>query len=81
MLAPFATGAKAPSSRPARPLPEACHLRRLKFPWVPTYWPARSIAAALAVIREWRLLPRVRHGVPVETQATMPFDCTPPKPK
>ena len=37
--------------------------------------------AALAVMRDWRFLPKVRNGVPVETKATMPFDFTVPKKK
>ncbi len=37
--------------------------------------------AALAAIREWRFLPKVQDGIPVETKATMPFDFTPPKRK
>ena len=37
--------------------------------------------AALAVIREWRFLPRVKNGVPVEAEATMPFEFTAPKSK
>ncbi|HEY4988778.1 MAG TPA: energy transducer TonB, partial [Opitutaceae bacterium] len=35
-------------------------------------------AAALAAIREWRYLPRVKDGNPVETKADVPFVFSPP---
>lgn len=34
--------------------------------------------SALATIRQWRFLPRVKEGRPVESDATMPFDFVPP---
>jgi TonB family protein len=36
-------------------------------------------SAALAVIRQWRFLPKVVDGQPVESKASMPFAFTPPK--
>jgi TonB family protein len=35
--------------------------------------------AALAAIRQWRFLPKVKGGYPVETRAEMPFEFAPPK--
>ena len=35
--------------------------------------------AAMAVIRQWRFLPKVKDGVPVSTKATMPFEFPAPK--
>ena len=35
--------------------------------------------AALAAIRQWRFLPKVKAGRPLETRATMPFDFCPPE--
>jgi TonB family protein len=35
--------------------------------------------AALAAVRQWRFLPRIRDGRPVEAQATLPFVFDPPK--
>ena len=37
--------------------------------------------AALAVIRQWRFLPRVKNGQPVRARAEMPFVFSPPKGK
>ncbi|MFI5336161.1 MAG: energy transducer TonB [Opitutales bacterium] len=36
--------------------------------------------AALAVVRQWRFLPRVKNGQPVETTVSMPFAFAPPEP-
>ena len=36
--------------------------------------------AALAAVRRWRFLPRVRDGLPVETLANVPFNFAPPEP-
>jgi TonB family protein len=36
-------------------------------------------AAAMAVIKQWRFLPKVVNGHPVEAKAKMPFKFTPPK--
>jgi TonB family protein len=35
--------------------------------------------AAVAAIRQWRFLPKVKDGVPLATKATMPFVFAPPK--
>jgi TonB family protein len=37
--------------------------------------------AAMAVIRQWRFLPKVKDGVPVSTKAMMPFEFSAPKRK
>ena len=37
--------------------------------------------AALAVINDWRFLPKVRNGRPVETKVELPFDFSPPAAK
>lgn len=37
--------------------------------------------AAMAVIRQWRFLPKVKDGVPVSTKAMMPFEFSAPKQK
>ncbi len=36
--------------------------------------------AALAAVRQWRFLPKIKAGHPMETTATMPIDFTPPHP-